>query len=582
MTVTSQLSSQTFPGTGVQTNFSFAFDIPAAGDEQVFLTDSGGNITGPLASTLYAITGYGSGTGGTLTYPLVGSPIPSGSTITISRNLAEVQDTVLGNQGPYFPSAVEQALDYLTMLLQQVSSVQNRALTVPVVDPAPLPLPAVAQRANQLLGFDAYGNPIASQPSSALVSTAMQPVVAAATTAIARTLLGLGTMATEGIGAALQDDGSAKVRVNFATVDDAVSVNPVPASYHLTRRDATGPITYTLSRANTYWNGFGFWISVISGGPVTVAIDSHDAFVNQSAGVSLTLQVGQFAFITTDAASSGVWYADIQGQANSPLPTNAQTGSSYALQYTDWSKVVTRTNAVAMTDSLPQATGVFGAGFWCYYQNVGATSCTITPSTSTINGASSFLLPPGYGVMLVSDGTNWQAIGTLPSTGHVLLNTLTASNSASLLDTTSFTTLFRNYDIVLENIIPASATNTLELWVHSGGVFPSTNYVSTGVVALPAGLASLGAITTHIPCGYPSNVGASAPGVSGKITVSNPLQITAPKTWYGQFCHQATSGPAVVNSGGYWNGANTAVDGFAVLAATGNLTSGIVRVYGWN
>lgn len=582
MTVTSQLSSQTFPGNGAQIAFSFSFEIPAAGDEQVYLTDSGGNITGPLASNLYSISGYGSQTGGVLTYPLSGPPIPANSTITLSRSLAEVQDTVFLNQGPYLPTAIEQALDYLTMLLQQVSNVQNRALTVPIVDPAPLPLPAVAQRANQLLGFDAYGNPVAAQPSSAIVSSAMQPVVAAASTAIARTLLGLGSMATEGIGAGLQDDGAAHVRVAFVTADDAVSVNPVPASYHLTRRDATGPITYTLARASTYWNGFGFWISAIGGAPITIAIDSHDAFVNQSAGQSLTLQIGQFAYITTDGAASGVWYADIQGQAASPIVINPQTGGSYTVQYSDWGKIVTRTNGVAMSDSLPQATGVFGAGFWCYYQNIGATSVTLTPSTSTINGASSFFLPPGYGVMLASDGTNWQTVGNLPTTGRVLLNTLTASNSASLTDTTSFTSLFRNYDLVFENIIPASATNTLELWVHSGGAYPSSNYVASGLVAAGGGVTGFGAVTTHIPCGYPANVGATAPGVSGRISVTNPLQSSAPKTWYGQFTHQMTSGPGVVTTGGYWNGGNGAVDGFAVLAAVGNLTSGSVRVYGWN
>lgn len=583
MTVTSLVSSQTFPGNGAVTAFNFSFEIPEQGDEEVFITDPAGNITGPLASTLYTISGYGSSAGGVLNYPLTGSPLASNYQITLARALSETQEVVLDNQGPYFPSAVEQALDRLMMVIQQVSGLQGRALAVPVVDPTPLPLPAVEQRALQLLGFDASGNPIAAQPSSAAVSSAMAPVVAAASIALARTALGLGGMATEGIGAGIQNDGAGNARINFTTYDDAVSVNPVPASHHMTRRDATGPITYTAGRANTYWNGFGFWISAVSGGPITVAIDAHDSFIGHPAGEAYVILPGQLAFITTDGESSGTWYVDISGQAaGTVIGANAQTGVNYTIKQSDWTKAVLRSNAAAMADTLPQATGSFGAGFWFYYQNIGQTACVITPATSTINGAATFFLPPGYGVVIMSDGSNWQVLGNLPTTGRVLLNTLTANNSANLSDTSSFTSLFRNYELVFENLIPAAGANTAQLLVHSGGAFPGTVYLSSGNVAVPGGTNTLGSITSHIPCGYPANVGAVAPGISGRIMVSNPLQTAARKMWFGQFSHQATSGPAVASIGGYWDGGNGAVDGFEFLMASGNIASGSIRVYGWN
>jgi microcystin-dependent protein len=51
-------------------------------------------------------------------------------------------------------------------------------------------LPSATSRASQMLGFDANGNPIAAQPSSALVSSAMQDVTASASHAAALALLG--------------------------------------------------------------------------------------------------------------------------------------------------------------------------------------------------------------------------------------------------------------------------------------------------------------------------------------------------------------------------------------------------------
>lgn len=583
MTVTSQLAEQTFPGNGSTTTFAFSFNIPEAGDEQVYVTDSADAITGPLARNLYAVTGYGSPTGGQITYPLVGSPLPAGSSLTIARNLADTQETVFGNQGPYFPQAVEQALDYVTMLLQQVSAVQNRALRVPIVDPEPLPLPAAAARANQILGFDALGNPIASQPSSALVSSAMQPVVAAATLAIARSLLGLGAMATEGIGSGLQDDGAGNARVNFTTYDDGVSVNPVPANYHLTRRDATGPIAYTLGRANSYWNGFGFWISAIAGGPITINIDSHDSFIGQAAGVGLVLQVGEFAFVTCDGEASGTWYADIQGQANVPLPTNAQTGAAYTIQYTDWGALVTRSNASVMADVLPQATGQFGAGFWCHYQNVGQTAAVLTPAVGTIAGGASLFVPPGYGGHLVSDGTNWQFVGTLPTAGQtVLLNTVTVSGTpASISDLVSFTRPFSEFALVFDGLYPATANQQLLLQVYSGGAYKTTSYLGYSYLT-SAGGANYYALTAGVPVST-ALVNNAAPGVSGRMSVRNPASASVKKIFTGQlFEPNNTTQPAGVLflPSGYWNGASDAIIGWRITAASGNLGGGAVKVYG--
>jgi hypothetical protein len=317
MTVNNSANKTVVAGNGVQTVFGFGFIAVAAGDISVILTDSSGNET-TLAPALYTLAlnpqlpGQLWSIGGTVTYPLTGSPAPTGSTLTIVRTLSLTQLVSISNQGNAFPSAIEQAIDLIEMQLQQVYELFQRALVAPVVDPsAPLPLPPAAQRANHALLFDASGNPVAGAiPASGFISTAMQSVVSAASLAAGRAAFGLGGMATEGIGAGLQDDGSGNARVLPPLIEVATNQNIVAAN-HTSRYAAVGTLTFTLPRANTtLFNGFYIDVFALTGA-ITFAVDSHDAFFGQSSGASLTIPSGSFARITTDAITSAVWYADV-------------------------------------------------------------------------------------------------------------------------------------------------------------------------------------------------------------------------------------------------------------------------------
>lgn len=87
---------------------------------------------------------------------------------------------------------------------------------------------------------------------------------------------------------------------------------------------------------------------------------------------------------------------------------NVQTGTTYTYLSTDRAKLVTHSNASAIAGTLPQAGSAgFEDGFWMDVQNRGAGTLTITPATSTVDGASSLALTTGQGVRIVSDGTNW-------------------------------------------------------------------------------------------------------------------------------------------------------------------------------
>lgn len=86
---------------------------------------------------------------------------------------------------------------------------------------------------------------------------------------------------------------------------------------------------------------------------------------------------------------------------------NPQTGTSYTFVASDCGKLVTFNNASAIAVSLPQATGDF-ASCLLYVHNIGAGQVTITPTTSTINGAATYVINRNRGAQIFSDSVNYQ------------------------------------------------------------------------------------------------------------------------------------------------------------------------------
>lgn len=221
MTVSSTSSSVTYSGNGVTTVFPYAFPIPTEDGVVVTITNSSGAQTVIVPPT-YSITGIGSESGGNVTYTGGGTPLPIGSFITIERDLPLVQLTDIGNQSGYYPEVIEQALDYLTMLIQQVNSIFGRAIVAPITDSPSinLTLPPAAARANKSLLFGTDGGVLAGSVTGAVVSAAMIPVVAAASIAIAQGLLGI---SVPPIGIRERLTASRDYFVNVSTGNDANS-----------------------------------------------------------------------------------------------------------------------------------------------------------------------------------------------------------------------------------------------------------------------------------------------------------------------------------------------------------------------
>lgn len=86
---------------------------------------------------------------------------------------------------------------------------------------------------------------------------------------------------------------------------------------------------------------------------------------------------------------------------------NAQTGTTYTVLTTDFRKLVTFSNGSAVAVTLPQASATFPANWYFFAQNRGAGTVTVTPTTSTVDGAATLALATNEGALIVSDGTNY-------------------------------------------------------------------------------------------------------------------------------------------------------------------------------
>jgi len=184
-----------------------------------------------------------------------------------------------------------------------------------------------------------------------------------------------------------------------------------------------------------------------------------------------------------------------------------------------------------------------------------------------------------FGAVKVDNTSIKATAGVISANGApVLLNTLTAASSASLSDTTSLTASYNEYELIFENILPATNAVTLELLVHSGGTFKSTGYLTTGIGNSNGGALVTQSGSTFIPLSHATFVSNTAPGVSGRIRVYKPSSSEV-HHWLGEFSMWNGTNVAILNVCGIWNTA-AAIDGFQVLFSTGNITSGVIKVYG--
>jgi hypothetical protein len=121
MTVATSVSRITVAGNGSATSFAFPFKITSSAHLVVTKTTSAGIVSTLTEGTHYSVTGVGSESGGSITYPLSGTALPTGDTLTMRRVVPLTQTTDLTNQGAFYAEVHEDTFDRLTYITQQLT-----------------------------------------------------------------------------------------------------------------------------------------------------------------------------------------------------------------------------------------------------------------------------------------------------------------------------------------------------------------------------------------------------------------------------------------------------------------------------
>lgn len=156
MTVSAQETVFHHVGNGVSVTFAYGCQVQRAADLSVYVADV-------LTVAGFTVNGIGSPSGGSVTFAAAPA---SGTQIRLERIIVLERDTDYQQNGDFLARVVNPDFDRLWMALQQHASANDRAITIPAADSGiNTTLALAALRANNLLGFDQYGNPVPVAPS---------------------------------------------------------------------------------------------------------------------------------------------------------------------------------------------------------------------------------------------------------------------------------------------------------------------------------------------------------------------------------------------------------------------------------
>lgn len=177
MTVSAQPTIFQYVGNGVTTVFAYNCQVLQPSDLNVY-------VNGVAVTSGITKGGIGSLTGGTVTFSVAPA---NGAQVILEREVVLERTTDYQQNGDFLSRVVNPDFNRIWMALQQLLTGFNRALKFPKADVAPITeLPPAATRANNLLAFDASGNPITVAPS-AQSATALQMLLA---TSVGSSLIG--------------------------------------------------------------------------------------------------------------------------------------------------------------------------------------------------------------------------------------------------------------------------------------------------------------------------------------------------------------------------------------------------------
>jgi hypothetical protein len=175
----------------------------------------------------------------------------------------------------------------------------------------------------------------------------------------------------------------------------------------------SGSNTLVIARAGTDTiNGSGASLTISTAfGAYYLVSDGVRAWNAQPlGGISITPGGGLTSSVSASCAGSPI---TAFGTLSTAECVNAQTGTTYSIVDGDRAKLITASNAAAQAYTIAQAgaASTFQTGWYADIKNISTNAAgivTVTPATSTINGAATLQIYPGQSVRIISDGANYQ------------------------------------------------------------------------------------------------------------------------------------------------------------------------------
>lgn len=302
-------------------------------------------------------------------------------------------------------------------------------------------------------------------------------------------------------------------------------------------------------------------------------------------GNGLTNTVNQIRFANVNADS---FWMNRTGSAAAPsqVAFPSCSGAASVLQYNIATHVLgCATVGLGSVTSVAAGTGLTGGTI--------TTSGTISlsvPVLASMGGTG--VVSPAANTVPVNQGASAQTntgVGQggqcLAGTGgaptfingcRVLIATYTASNSATIQDTSILSAGYNEYEFVMESLTPQNNGVGLQFQVYSGG-FQAANYSTYGIGTGGAGYVP----TTFVPITRQiiANLGSGGQGVSGTFRhyPPGPGGVTNVIGQSGSITN-ATNYDVFQFGGAWYNG--SAVTGFRMSFTTGNIVSGVLKIYG--
>lgn len=169
-----------------------------------------------------------------------------------------------------------------------------------------------------------------------------------------------------------------------------------------------------------------------------------------------------------------------------------------------------------------------------------------------------------------------------------LLETQTASSSATIDFTSNIDSTFTNYAVLLSSVVPANDSVKLQLRISIASTFQTNGFYSWSSVQIASNASTItgsnGNGDTEIELNTNQVIGNdTSEGCNGSVMLYNPSNASLFKQLETKLLYLSSGANFVrVNGGGTYTNSAGAVDGLRFFFDSGNIASGTFKLYGIN